>query len=166
MSTLLNKEKAPRIARILRLSCRYCFQWSIELIHEWLVGFLHFWHFYEVARRQKSWCNWKTTHIATDQTLRNVNTETSSDSSHVVIPSSSHLAIKIISINVVTSFSILIGLFHCSKYSCRITIWCCMCWKSYIHWELSFHWLCKWHHGDEFLKKKGIILIQLCAFFI
>jgi len=43
-------KKSPSIARILRLSCCYCFpihQWrSIEFIYEWLVDFSHFWHYY------------------------------------------------------------------------------------------------------------------------
>ena len=44
---------------------------------------------------QESWCNWKTTErLIRLRKLRNLNTETSSDSSHLVICFSSHLAIK------------------------------------------------------------------------
>ena len=62
-------KKAPLIARILRLSCRYCFpvhQWSIALIYEWLVDFSHFWYNSKLSKynereatwRQEGWCNW------------------------------------------------------------------------------------------------------------
>ena len=56
--------------------------------------------------RQESWCNWKNTErLIILRNLRNLNTETSSDSSHFVIRFSSPLLLKIISINVVTSWT-------------------------------------------------------------
>ena len=56
--------------------------------------------------RQESWCNWKNTErLIILRNLRNFNTETSSDSSHFVIRFSSPLLLKIISINVVTSWT-------------------------------------------------------------
>ena len=54
-------KKAPRIARILRLSCRYCFpvhQWSIALIYEWLVDFSHLWHYNKKLSKYKTKARW------------------------------------------------------------------------------------------------------------
>ena len=109
-------KKAPLIARILRLSCRYCFpvhQWSMALIYEQLVDFSHFWHYKptlskynecEVTQRQECWLK-KTQNDWSDSEICEIWTQIRSIPVILWFAFLHISPFKILSINVVTPWA-------------------------------------------------------------